>query len=155
MLGIDETGRGRTTWVQDPETGKYRLTERFETNFVDLDGPHGLLGQTAGRTKANVIAWQDECGQAFKDAVQIVAMNPCASYRSAVRKALPHAVIVADHFHLVRLANEAVTDVRRRITWDTHGRRGRRNDPAWAARRRLLRGRERLSGPQFARMWTT
>lgn len=92
-------------------------------------------------------------GQAWKDSVQVVAMDPCASYRAAVRTALPNARIVADHFHLVRLANQAVTAVRRRVTWQTHGRRGRKTDPAWAARRRLLRGRERLSGSQFTRMW--
>src|SRR4051794_19653372 len=80
-------------------------------------------------------------------------MDPCAIYRAAVAQALPHALIVADHFHLVRLANQAVTDVRRRVTWELHGRRGRASDPAWAARRRLLRGRERLRPDQFARMW--
>jgi transposase len=111
------------------------------------------LGQASGRTKANVIAWLDERGQVWKDAVLIVAMDPCATYRAAVAQALPHALIVADHFHLVRLANQAVTDVRRRVTWDTHGRRGRSADPAWAQRRRLLRGRERLRPDQFARMW--
>jgi transposase len=42
-----------------------------------------------------------------------------------VAGALPHAVIVAGHFHLVRLANQAVTDLRRRVTWGTHGRPGR------------------------------
>jgi len=36
--------------VQDPVTSKWRLTERFETNFVDLHGSQGLLGQAAGRT---------------------------------------------------------------------------------------------------------
>jgi len=46
-----------------------------------------------------------------------------------------------------------VTDVRRRVTWDSHGRRGRKTDPAWAARRRLLRGWERLSPSQFTKMW--
>src|SRR5512142_147433 len=80
-------------------------------------------------------------------------MDPCASYRAAVATALPHATVVADRFHLVRLANQAVTDVRRRVTWDTHGRRGRNTDPAWAARRRLLRGRERLSPQAFTRIW--
>ena len=153
VLGIDETRRGRAKWVQDELTGRWRLTERFETNFVDLASPQGLLGQTSGRTKASVVAWLDERGQGWKDAVQIVAMDPCASYRAAVQQALPHALIVADHFHLVALANQAVTDVRRRVTWDTHGRRGRKTDPAWAARRRLLRGRERLSEAQFTRMW--
>ncbi len=38
VLGIDETHRGRPTWVQDETTGKWRLTERLETNFVDLAG---------------------------------------------------------------------------------------------------------------------
>jgi transposase len=132
VLGIDETRRGRPTWVRDEVTGKWGLTERFATNFVDLDGRQGLLGQTSGRTKAAVAAWLDERGQAWKDSVQIVAMDPCASCRAAVHQALPKARIVADHFHLVRLANQAVTDVRRRVTWDTHGRRGRKSDPAWA-----------------------
>lgn len=153
VLGIDETRRGRPAWAADPASGRWRLTERFETNFVDLAGPQGLLGQASGRTKVNVVAWLDDRGQAWKDAVRVVAMDPCATYRAAVREALPNARIVADHFHLVRLANQALTDVRRRVSWDTHGRRGRKIDPAWARRRRLLRGYERLSVKQFTAMW--
>jgi transposase len=76
VLGIDETCRGRPTWFQLP-SGKWRLTERFETNFVDLAGRQGLLGQTSGRTKAAVVQWLDARGQAWKDSVQIVAMDPC------------------------------------------------------------------------------
>ena len=91
--------------------------------------------------------------RAWLDGIEVVAIDPCASYRSAVRHALPHARIVADHVHLVRLGNQAVSDVRRRVTWDSHGRRGRKTDPACAGRRRLLRGRERLSQQQFTRMW--
>jgi len=153
VLGVDETRRGRPVWRQDPVTSRWVVSERFETNFVDLAGEQGLLGQTAGRTRQAVTAWLDERGQAWKDSVQVVAMDPCASYRAAVREALPQARIVADHFHLVRLANQAVTEVRRRMTWDSHSRRGRKTDPAWAARRRLLRGWERLSPAQFANMW--
>ncbi len=55
-------------------------------------------------------------------------MDPCASYRAAVHEALPQARIVADHFHLVRLANQAVTDVRRRVTWTPTAVRGRKTD---------------------------
>src|SRR3954465_296738 len=148
ILGIDETRRGKPRWTRDAETGSWTKLEPFETNFVDLAGPQGLLGQASGRTKVNVVAWLDERGQAWKDAVAVVAMDPCAPYRAAVAEALPHAMIVADHFHLVRLANQAVTDVRRRVTWTTHGRRGRSADPAWAQRRRLLRRHERLTGGQ-------
>ena len=150
---MDETRRGRPTWTQDPDTGKWRLSERFETNFVDLAGTQGLLGPCAGRTTTAVTGWLDDLGQDWKDAVQIVAMDPCATYRRAVQQALPQALIVADHFHLVRLANQALTEVRQRVTRDLTGRRGLKTDPVWANRRRLLRGRERLSDKAFTTMW--
>ena len=153
VLGIDETRRGRPTWAQDPDSGKWRLSERFETNFVDLAGTQGLLGQTAGRTTSTVVGWLEDLGQDWKDAVAIVAMDPCATYRRAVQQALPQALIVADHFHVVRLANQAVTEVRQRVTRDLTGRRGIKTDPVWANRRRLLRGQERLTEKAFTRMW--
>ncbi len=56
------------------------MSERFETNFVDLAGDQGLLGQTAGRTRQAVTDWLEARGQAWKNSVQIVAMDPCASY---------------------------------------------------------------------------
>src|SRR5512144_654694 len=153
VLGIDATRRGRPRWDRDPDSGRWRRLDRFETNFVDLGGDGGLLGQTGGRAAAAVVAWLDARGEDWKAAVRIVAMDPCATYRRAVQDALPQARIVADHFHLVRLANDAVTRTRQRVTRDRLGRRGRRTDPAWANRRRLLRARERLSERAFTRMW--
>jgi transposase len=154
VLGIDETRRGKPKWIQDPVTGAWRRTERFETNFTDLSGDGRLLGQVAGRTGNAVTGWLEDRGQDWKNHVQYVAIDPCAVYRSAISRALPGAVIVVDHFHLVRLANQAVTRVRQRVTRQVLGRRGTVRDPAWANRRRLLRGRERLSEQAYARMWT-
>lgn len=51
------------------------------------------------------------------------------------------------------LGNKVVTAVRQHVTRDLLGRRGRKIDPAWANRRLLLRGRERLSEAALARMW--
>jgi transposase len=153
VLGIDETRRGTPKWVRDAETGRWVRTERFETNFTDLSGQGRLLGQVAGRTGNAVTGWLDDRGQDWKDQVGYVAIDPCAVYRSAITRALPHAVIVVDHFHLVRLANQAVTKVRQRVTRQVLGRRGTARDPAWANRRRLLRGRERLTDQQYTRMW--
>jgi hypothetical protein len=48
--------------------------------------------------------WLDARSRAGKDQAVYVAIDPCPVYRSAITKALPHAVIVVDHFHLVRLA---------------------------------------------------
>lgn len=153
VLGIDETRRGTPKWIRDPDTGRWVRTERFETNFTDLSGTGRLLGQVAGRTGAAVTGWLDARGPGWKDQVKFVAIDPCAVYRSAVGRALPDAVIVVDHFHLVRLANQAVTKVRQRVTRQVLGRRGTSKDPAWANRRRLLRARERLTHEQFTRMW--
>jgi transposase len=99
-------------------------TERFETNFTNLSGQGRLLGQVAGRTGRAVAGWLDDRGPDWKNHVQFVTIGPCAAYRTAVSRALPGAVIVFDHFHLVRLANQTVTKVRQRVTRQVLGRRG-------------------------------
>jgi len=88
-----------------------------------------------------------------RDAVEVVVNHPHAGFATAVRAALPDAAIAVDHFHLIMLANKAVTAVRQRVTRELLGRRGRTVDPAWANRQLLLRGRERLSHAALARMW--
>ena len=101
------------------------------------------------------MGWLSERSAAFREGVKYVAIDPTAAYASAVRTPglLPNATLVVDHFHLVKLANDALTQVRRRITWDLRERRGRKIDPQGANRRRLLRARERLSYKSFAKMW--
>jgi transposase len=113
------------------------------------------LGQREGRTGAAVIDWLTERSAEFRAGVQYVAIDPAAVYATAIRTPglLPNATIVVDHFHLVKLGNEAVTKVRQRVTWDLRDRRGRKIDPEWANRRRLSRARERLSDKSFAKMW--
>jgi len=59
VLGIDETRFSRPRWVRNTQTGKWRLTDPWQTVFVDLHGDQGLLGQVTGRTSAAVVAWRD------------------------------------------------------------------------------------------------
>jgi transposase len=153
VLGIDETRFGRPRWIRDAASGKWLLTDPWQTGFVDLDGDQGLLGQTAGRTSRAVVDWLTARGQDWLAAVEVVAIDPSAPYARAVRQALPAARIVIDHFHVVALANRAVTQVRQGVTREQLGRRGRKTDPTWANRHLLLRGREHLSDKGFARMW--
>ncbi|ULN70469.1 ISL3 family transposase [Mycolicibacterium smegmatis] len=154
VLGIDETRRGKPSWAQGVD-GRWVRIDPWDTGFVDLSGDQGLLGQREGRTGAAVVDWLTERSEAFRAGVQFVAIDPAAVYAAAIRTPglLPNATIVVDHFHLVKLANDALTKVRRRVTWDLRDRRGRKADPEWANRRRLLRGRERLSDKSFAKMW--
>jgi transposase len=157
VLGMDETRFGRPRW--EPEEadadGRVRWTrsDPWETGFVDIAGAQGLLGQVDGRTSADVKEWLQARSQAFRDAVEVVVIDPHAGYAAAVRAELPDALLAVDHFHLIMLANKAVTTVRQRTTREQLGRRGRKLDPAWANRRLLLRGSERLSQRALARMW--
>ena len=155
VLGIDETRRGKPRWEHCSETGRWNRVDPWDTGFVDLAGAQGLLGQREGRTGATVVAWLSERTPQFRAGIAYVAIDPAAAYASAIRTPglLPNATIVVDHFHLVKLANDALTKVRRRVTWDLRDRRGRKVDPEWANRRRLLRARERLSEKSFAKMW--
>ena len=60
-----------------------------------------------------------------------------------------------DAFHLVKLANDMVTQVRQRVTREGKGRRGRLEDPAWVNRRLLLRAGNTLSAAALARLKAT
>jgi len=155
VLGIDETRRGKPRWVREPGTDRWVRTDPWDTGFVDLAGAQGLLGQVEGRTSAAVVDWLNQRSAAFREAVRFVAIDPAAGYANAIRTPglLPNATLVVDHFHIVKLANDAVTKVRRRVIWEQKGRRGRKVDPAWANRRRLLSARERLRPKAFAAMW--
>ena len=157
VLGIDETRRGKPRWTCQDATGRWVRTDPWDTGFVDLAGTQGLLGQVEGRTAGTVVGWLEDRTEEFRAGVRFVAIDPAASYAAAVHTPglLPNATVVVDHFHIVKLANDAVTKVRRRVIWDTQGRRGRKVDPAWANRRRLLTARERLSDKSFRAMWNS
>ena len=156
VLGLDETRRGKPKWVQDPDTGKWRLAvDRWHTAFVDAVGVGGLLGHVDGRTSAKVTEWLQAQPDSWRAGITHVTIDLSAAYLKAVTDALPNAVVVADRFHLVRLANDMLTQVRQRATRQVRGRRGRKRDPEWANRRRLLTGYERLRPDRFATMWNT
>jgi transposase len=156
VLGIDETRRGKPKWIKDQGNDRWILaTDRWHTGLVDAEGTGGLLGQVEGRSAAAVVGWLQAQPQTWRKAITHVTIDLSASYAAAVSRALPNAVLVADRFHLVQLANNAVTAVRQRVIRETEGRRGRTIDPAWRVRRRLLTGYERLRPDTFTRMWNT
>lgn len=71
-------------------------------------------------------------------------------YRKTFTDALPRAGQVADPFHMIRLANSTIDDVRLRVQNETTGGRGNKHEPLYRIRRRLLqaveRGRTKLRG---------
>ncbi len=114
VLGIDETRRGKPIWSQDPDTKRWVLVrDRWHTGFATSTG--GLLAQVEGRTSAAAVAWLNAQPQCWRAGITHVTMDLSSSYAKAVREALPDAVLVADRFHLVQLANTMVTEVRQRV----------------------------------------
>lgn len=131
------------------------LVDRWHVGFVDLTGRQGLLGQVEGRTAQVVANWLEQRSQAWRDQVRYVAIDMCSVFVCALRTALPNATIVVDHFHVIQLANQALTDVRRRVTFTLRARRGRKGDGEWDVRNLLTRNQENLSAHRFAKMWNT
>lgn len=73
-----------------------------------------------------------------------MAIDLAESYRAGLSPLLDHAVRVAAPFHVVRVANRCLDQVRRRVQNETLGHRGRKPDPLYRIRKLLLKGSERL-----------
>jgi transposase len=156
QLGIDEHRRGRPRWRQDTDTGEYvQLADRWHVCFYDLDGNQGLLGQVEGRTADDTAYWLAGATPAWRDAVQVVAIDMCTIFASAVRRMLPHAQIAVDLFHVVQLAVKTAGDVRRRAIRERYGRRGKSGDPEYGIKGLLNRNLENLSPEQFEKIIET
>jgi transposase len=155
-LGIDEHRRGRPRWRTDPQSGEYvLLADRWHTCFFDLSGDQGLLGQVEGRTADDAAYWLAQAAPAWRDAVQVVAIDMCSIYACAVRRMLPAAQLAVDLFHVVQLAVKMTGDVRRRAVREKYGRRGRSGDAEYGLKGLLVRNLEHLSPAQFAKVMGT
>jgi transposase len=147
VVGVDEhvwrhTGRG----------------DRYVTVIIDLTGiadgtaPARLLDMVEGRSKQAFKQWLSDRPQAWRDAVEIVAMDGFTGFKAATTEELPDAVAVMDPFHVVRLAGDALDRCRRRIQQEAHGHRGHKDDPLYRARRTLHTGADLLTDKQKDRL---
>jgi len=144
-IGVDEKIMNRAT------RGRRR---RFVTVIVDL-ARHRPLDIIQGRSKSALRAWLAAQTPAWRAGVRIAALDPAAPYRAALTDpdvGLPNATLVLDHFHVSKLANAAIDDVRRRVQQETTGHRGRKHDPLFQVRKLLLLADERLDEQGAARL---
>lgn len=144
MLGIDEHRFRSVRYFQDPESKTWTRFEPWMTTIVDLDTGQ-VLGVVDGRDHKGVGDWLFARPLAWRLAVQVVAIDPSAAFRKALRMWLPRTAVAVDHFHLVSLANQAMTEARQNLSQQVKGRRGRAVDKAWAHRMLLLRAGDTLT----------
>jgi transposase len=144
MVGFDET-------VMQPAHRRRR--RRFVTGVVDVQTGQ-VLDVFEGRDANDLKAWLAAMPRAWRDAVRVVSVDPHEGYRSAVSSTnlLSDVTIVVDPFHVVRLANMAVTRCRQRVQQATLGHRGWKDDPLYGIRKLLLTGAERVDANGWSRI---
>ena len=97
----------------------YRRHHRYLTSVVDHRGG-AIVWCAAGRNAATLRAFFDELGER-KQSIRAISIDMSGGYEKAIREALPAAEIAFDPFHVVRLAQRAVDQVRR-DEWNAHER---------------------------------
>jgi transposase len=121
------------------------------TGIIDLVTGR-LVDVLPARSAVAVTGWLAAKPAPWLAGIGHVVIDPCQPYATAAAKGLPAARVVVDHFHVIRLANAALDEVRRRTQNDALGHRGRKRDPLYRIRRRLLASHDRLDPAGFARM---
>ena len=96
--------------------------------------------------------WLAERGEDFRSGIQIATLDPFQGYKNAIDDQLQDATSVLDAFHIVKLAGDALDEVRRRVQQDTTGHRGRKGDPLYQIRNLLRASRHRLTPRQQERL---
>ena len=147
VLGVDEH-----VWRHTRHGDKYVTVIIDLTGIRDGTGTARLLDMVEGRSKRAFKQWLTDRPQAWRDAVEVVAMDGFTGFKTATTEELPDAVAVMDPFHVVRLAGDALDRCRRRVQQDTCGHRGRKGDPLYSARRTLHTGADLLTDKQKDRL---
>jgi transposase len=133
-LGLDET-----LFMRE---GPWRR-QLWSTSIVDVRAGR-LLDIVAGRSTIGPCAWLAGRGQEWLDCIEYATLDLSGPYRAVFDTMVPDAVQVADPFHLIKLANTAMDECRRRVQDETFGHRGRKDDPLYRCRRLLTKADERL-----------
>ena len=86
---------------------------RYLTVVLDLDSGAVVFVSEGKSAESLLPFWRRLRSSRAK--IKAVAMDMSAAYISAVRDYLPDAVIVFDHFHVIKLMNEKLSDLRREM----------------------------------------
>jgi transposase len=146
-IGVDEH-----VWRHTRRGDKYVTVIIDLTPIRDHTGPARLLDMVEGRSKQAFQQWLAERPAAWRDSIEVVAMDGFTGFKTATTEELPDAVAVMDPFHVVRIAGDALDRCRRRIQQIIHGHRGHAADPLYRARRTLHTGADLLTIRQIERL---
>ncbi len=132
----------------------YRKGQRYLTVVVDHDSGR-LVWAADGRDKKTVELFFDALGPERKAKLELVSSDMGEWITRVVEKECPQATLCLDPFHIVKLASDALDEVRREV-WNEARRAGDRNGARWlkGARWALWKRPERLTERQQAKLAT-
>lgn len=151
VIGVDEH---RWAHVRRPGEDGFVTVIVDLTPVLDGTGRARLLDLVPGRSAAAFTDWLAGQPQAFRDRIEVVAMDGFSGYKSAATEQIPDAIPVMDPFHVVALAGTKLDLCRQRIQQQTCGHRGRTGDPLYGVRRILRTRLPLLSARRKARLET-
>ena len=97
VIGVDEH-----VWRHTRRGDKYVTVIIDLTPVRDGTGPARLLDMVEGRSKQVFKTWLAAADQpAFRDGIEVVAMDGFTGFKTATTEELPDAVAVMDPFHVV------------------------------------------------------
>lgn len=129
----EETGvvEGTIRNIFRDHVNELEATVRFETpqwmgiDEIHLIKPRGVITNIENNTVVELLSNRNQdtiakylTGLKGKDKIQYVAMDMWRPYKTAVNAVLPHATVVIDKFHIVKMANEALEKVRKSMRAD-------------------------------------
>jgi transposase len=141
-LGVDETSFLRANRMH---------STIYATGLVDLQ-QRIVIDMVEGNAAGDLRRWTANADPDWLAGIAVVATDLAESFRAGLSPHLDQATRVADPFHVVRVANRCVDQVRRRVQNETLGHRGRKADPLYRIRKLLLAGHERLDERGHDRM---
>ncbi|MBP2436773.1 transposase [Microbacterium amylolyticum] len=150
--GVTTIGVDEHVWRHTRRGDKYVTVIIDLTPVRDKRGPARLLDMVPGRSKQVFSDWLAARTQAWRDGIQVVAMDGFTGFKTASKQHLPDATEVMDPFHVVQLAGDALDRVRQRVQQETLGHRGWRGDPLYQIRRVLRTGEAFLTEKQQTRL---
>jgi transposase len=150
VIGVDEHRWSHTRGRSGDDGFVTVITDL--TPVLDGSGRASLLDLVPGRSAAALTSWLSAQTAAFRDQVQVVAMDGFGGYKTAATEVLPDATAVMDPFHVVALAGAKLDLCRQRIQHQTCGHRGRAGDPLYRVRRILRTRYPLLSSRQKNRL---
>jgi transposase len=124
------------------------------TEFHQNDGQVAaqLLDIVPGRGGHGTTGWLQSQSGEWRSYITHGTMELSSAYQKVLLGELPDVTLVADLFHVVKLATSKLDEVRRRVQNETFDHRGRKGDPLYRSRRMLTRAEERLSEDSRTRL---